>query len=98
MTSNFEKFFVYLSLVCGTLFALLTKAGLEFLNEGDTLRAFVFALISMLTLMGWIGPLFNSWRSVGLKSGCLLAVLLVLLSVLDVVRENFITSLPKIWL
>lgn len=97
MSSTFEKLIVYVSLICGALFALLTNGGMSYFADGDILRGVLFAGMTLLTLVGWVGPLFKRWRAVGVRSGLWLAVLFVVLSALNFIRENFVPTLPKLW-
>ncbi len=97
MSSNFEKVIVYIALVCGTLFALLTKSGFSFFAAGDVVRGLLFLVITIFVLVGWIGPLIPKYRSWGMSAGRYLAILLALFSAYGFIREHFLSSLPQAW-
>jgi hypothetical protein len=95
--SIFEKAIIYLSLICGTLFSLLSKGGIEFLGNGELVRGMFFLVVSILVLVGWIAPLINKYKSMGVLAGRSLALLLTLFSAYGFLRENFFSNLPPPW-
>ena len=95
--SKFEKAIIYLSLICGTLFALLAKGGFGLLADGDVVRGVFFLAVSILALVGWVAPLTQRHRALGIVAGRWLTLLLVLFSAYGFLREHFFSGLPAAW-